>query len=58
MDNLFFFLKDKKRLKFLLLCIAIAVPILICAILFVNYSEANEQAAGTPNDKGGVSSNV
>ena len=55
MDNLFFFLKDKKRLKFLLLCIAIAAPILICSILFVNYYEANEQAGGTPNDKGGIS---
>ncbi|SHE45762.1 hypothetical protein [Pedobacter caeni] len=55
MDNLFFFLKDKKRLKFLLLCIAIAAPILIGAVLVVNYYEANEQAAGTPNDKGGIS---
>ncbi|RZL14692.1 MAG: hypothetical protein EOO96_30505 [Pedobacter sp.] len=48
------FLKDKKRLKFLLKAILIGMPILLLLAWGVNHFEDNEAEKGTANDKGGV----
>lgn len=54
MDNLLFFLKDKNRLKFLLKCILIGMPVLFLLGWAVNYFEDKEAEKGTANDKGGL----
>ena len=54
MEHLLFFLRDKKRLKFLIMCILIGMPILFLVGWGVNYYEALEAEKGTPNEKGGI----
>ncbi|RZL51234.1 MAG: hypothetical protein EOP00_00005 [Pedobacter sp.] len=49
-----FFFANKQRLKFLLKCIAIGMPILLLLAWGVNSFEDNKAEKGTANDKGGV----
>ncbi|WP_316795394.1 hypothetical protein [Pedobacter agri] len=49
-----FFFANKERLKFLLKCFAIGLPILLLMAWGVNSFEDNEAEKGTANDKGGV----
>jgi len=53
MEHIFFFLKDKRRLKFFLYIVAIGMPVLIISALVINYFDAKSVAEGCDNDKGG-----
>jgi len=54
MANLSFFFTDKQRLKFLIKCILIGMPILLLVGWGLNYYEDSEAEKGTANDKGGM----
>ncbi|MCL1938521.1 MAG: hypothetical protein FWF52_09035 [Candidatus Azobacteroides sp.] len=53
MEHIFFFLRDKRRLKYYLYIVAIGMPILIISALTVNYCDTKSMAKGYDNDKGG-----
>jgi hypothetical protein len=54
MENLMFFFTNKTRLKFLLKCLLIGMPILFLVGWEVNSYEDSEAEKGTENDKGGI----
>ncbi|KQN35082.1 hypothetical protein ASE92_10685 [Pedobacter sp. Leaf41] len=54
MSNVTFFFANKERLKFLLKCIAIGMPILLLSAWAINSFEDKEAEKGEANDKGGM----
>ena len=54
MSNVTFFFANKERLKFLLKCILIGMPILLLSAWAINSFEDNEAEKGEANDKGGM----
>ena len=53
MNSIFFFLRDKRRLKFFLYIVAIGMPILIISALVINHFDTKSMATGYDNEKGG-----
>jgi len=53
MEHIFFFLRDKRRLKFFLYIVAIGMPVLIISALAIDYFDTKSMAKGYDNEKGG-----
>ncbi|MCL1942979.1 MAG: hypothetical protein FWF54_05460 [Candidatus Azobacteroides sp.] len=53
MEHIFFFMRDKRRLKFFLYIVAVGMPILIISALVINHFDTKSMAEGYDNDKGG-----
>ena len=53
MENIFFFLRDKRTLKFFLYIVAIGMPVLVIFALATDYFDTKSMAKGYDNEKGG-----